>query len=73
MMPLRPKQVLTWTYEQKKEMLQCHEPNAALTHSQLVDKAKREIQSLEGAISGDDIRHSAWMSEVPSRDGLRSL
>lgn len=54
-MPSRPKQVGNLTYEQKKICL-WHDANAALTQSQLADKAKREFglfkAPVQGTISG---------------------
>ena len=44
------------TYEQKKKVCQWHDANAALTQSQLADKAKREFglfkATFQGTISG---------------------
>lgn len=55
-MPSRPKQVGNLTYEQKKKICQWHDANAALTQSQLADKAKREFglfkAPVQGTISG---------------------
>ena len=55
-MPSRPKQVGNLTYEQKKKICLWHDANAALTQSQLADKAKREFglfkAPVQGTISG---------------------